>query len=278
MHKIFLIVCVILCCFCDIQSVNAYNPECFFDVSSDYADDTRLLKELSIISGYEDGTFRGNELVTRAEFVTLVFNILIDKPYRSTENNISYFSDVTADDWFYSAVEVCVNRKIISGYGDGTFRPRNHINVKEADIICTNLLGYGVVANKNGYDSVIERIGIYNVGKADDECITRYDAVRILADSLDTEIFPEIVGVWDYKTYCETILDGKDILKVYDAAVSYEDSKYIISGTYRIPLSRKTDVFKYYFDENLRQFEEKLVTAYVKYDGENYSLIHLRFQ
>lgn len=267
-----------LCFFCGMQSTNAYNLECFPDVSEEYRNDVRLLKELNIISGYEDGTFRGNELVTRAEFVTLVFNILIDKPYRSPEDKISYFSDVRTDDWFCSAVEVCVNRRIISGYGDGTFRPGNHINVREADIICINLLGYGVFAKKYGYDSAIDRFGICNIGKSDDEYITRYDAVRLLADALDTEIFPEIAGFWDWETYCETILDGKDILKVYDATVSYENGKYIISGTYRIPMSRKTDVFRYWFDENLKQFDEKIVTAYVKYNGENYSLIHLRCQ
>ena len=36
-----------------------------------------LAKSLGIISGYGDGTFRPRELITRAEFATIIYNILV---------------------------------------------------------------------------------------------------------------------------------------------------------------------------------------------------------
>ena len=75
-----------------------------------------------IISGYNDGTFRPGNNVTRAQLtkiVVIAMNWTIQCPATG------HFSDVTVNDPFYCFIETAYGHGIISGYNDGTFRPGN---------------------------------------------------------------------------------------------------------------------------------------------------------
>ena len=52
------------------------------------------------VVGYDDGLFRPNRLVTRAEFTAMVVNIF--KEEKQVEGNS--FTDVNKNNWFYNAV------------------------------------------------------------------------------------------------------------------------------------------------------------------------------
>lgn len=67
-----------------------------------------------LIQGYEDGTFKPGNTITRAEFVTLMNNA---KGFWS-EGSIN-FSDVKNGSWFYSAVARAVAAGYVKGYSDG---------------------------------------------------------------------------------------------------------------------------------------------------------------
>jgi hypothetical protein len=71
------------------------------------------------VVGYDDGLFRPDRLVTRAEFTAMVVNIF--KEEKEVEGN--NFKDVNKDDWFYNAVSYAASEGLIAGYEDGTFRP-----------------------------------------------------------------------------------------------------------------------------------------------------------
>ncbi len=47
------------------------------NISPEFYDSIALASNLGIISGYGDGTFRPRELITRAEFATIIYNILV---------------------------------------------------------------------------------------------------------------------------------------------------------------------------------------------------------
>ena len=86
-----------------------------------------------LIQGYEDGTFKPGNTITRAEFVTLMNNA---KGFWS-EGSIN-FSDVKNGSWFYSAVARAVAAGYVNGYSDGSFKPGNTITRAEAAVMIAN--------------------------------------------------------------------------------------------------------------------------------------------
>ena len=95
----------------------------FSDVSAGawYATAVNTLVELDVLSGYEDGTFRPNNAVTRAEFVTAVC-----KCFDNLSTGSAGFSDVSGH-WAEGFINQAVAEDWISGFPDGTFRPDESI-------------------------------------------------------------------------------------------------------------------------------------------------------
>ena len=108
--------------------------------------DIENLSSLGIMSGYSDGTFRPNDLITRAEFCTAMdklLNLTTFTPQTPT------FTDVNSSDWFYNAVEAAVYAGIAKGYNDGTFRPEASISRQEIACVLVQALGKSQLANAN---------------------------------------------------------------------------------------------------------------------------------
>lgn len=81
-----------------------------------------------IISGYEDGTFKPQSKITRAEFIKLISNTFGFEYAQAEGENV--FSDVAAYDWYYKDVITAYNNKIV--YGDnGRFNPNEEITRQE---------------------------------------------------------------------------------------------------------------------------------------------------
>lgn len=82
------------------------------------------------INGYTDGTFKPDGTVTRAEFSKMINNAV-----KISSRKDSTFSDVSRFDWYYGEVQKAVYAGYVSGYSDGTFRPKNLISRQEAAVI-----------------------------------------------------------------------------------------------------------------------------------------------
>lgn len=54
--------------------------------------------------------------------------------------NAATFKDVNTQHWYYSSVERLVKHNIISGYGDGTFKPQQPVTRAQAATIIANAL------------------------------------------------------------------------------------------------------------------------------------------
>lgn len=93
-----------------------------------------------LASGYQDGTFRPNNPVTRAEFAAFV-NRAFSTPSTGDKGK---FSDLPETAWFYADVSKAVSAGIMGGYPDNTFRPNNPITRQEAASVLTRLLGLTV--------------------------------------------------------------------------------------------------------------------------------------
>ena len=112
----------------------------FSDVTYDswYNQTVSTLASMGILKGYEDGTFRPNASITRAEFAAIATRFF-------EETGATYepgtFTDVTGSEWFAGAIMDAVNLGLIGGYEDGTVRPNNNITRAEACAIVNRTLG-----------------------------------------------------------------------------------------------------------------------------------------
>ena len=95
-------------------------------------------QEKGLIKGYEDGTFKPGNNITRAEFVTIMNNAL---GYEDAA--VLNFTDVVAGNWYYNAVAKAVAAGYVKGYEDGTFKPDNTITRAEAAVMIANAMGLG---------------------------------------------------------------------------------------------------------------------------------------
>ena len=90
------------------------------------------LEKYDIIEGYNDGTFKPEKQITRAEFVTMCtrFYNLFDKLADGKKNN---FTDVANSHWAYEFINSATAMDWIKGYADGTFKPDS--NITRAEVV-----------------------------------------------------------------------------------------------------------------------------------------------
>ncbi|MBO4898629.1 MAG: S-layer homology domain-containing protein [Clostridia bacterium] len=93
------------------------------------------------IYGYEDGTFRPEKDMTRAE-AAAIFARLISEKKGETISGSSKFSDVKAKDWFSKDVAYLEKYNIIKGYEDKTFRPEKAVT--RAEFVTMAVRYYGL--------------------------------------------------------------------------------------------------------------------------------------
>ena len=116
---------------CDFEDGHGTCTVCgftpFSDISnSGYCDYIVVGYLAGIINGYEDGTFRPNNTVTRGQFITMLWRA-VGEP--GAENTTLNFKDAAnIPDAYKDAVAWGVEAGIIKGYDDGTFRPNQSIS------------------------------------------------------------------------------------------------------------------------------------------------------
>lgn len=101
--------------------------------------DIQLLANKLLVTGYEDGTFKPQGTVTRAEFVCLLARGL---GFDTTDANIDMFSDVASDDWHAGVLKAAVDAGLINGFEDGTFRPDAKITRQDASVVLANAIEF----------------------------------------------------------------------------------------------------------------------------------------
>lgn len=101
-----------------------------------------LLQNLSIMNGYEDGSLRLENTVSRAEFTKMIVSASKYKSYVATSIFVSPFIDVTHKHWAAPYILVALENKMISGYLDATFKPENTVSYEEAVTVVLKTLGY----------------------------------------------------------------------------------------------------------------------------------------
>lgn len=158
-----------------------------------YASSINNLNRLGIIDGYEDGSFRPDAEITRAEMTQIISNLIPITNYNSagTITADRIYSDIPAEHWANNVIARASNLNYINGYEDGTFKPENNITYAETIKIITTMLGYNYEADKNGgypdgYIKTAAEIGITAGLEFDKNSnVTRAAAAVMINNALD---------------------------------------------------------------------------------------------
>lgn len=129
------------------QPVPPANPAAGFPDLAGHPANAEIVKavELGVVLGYEDGMFRPDGGVTRAEFATMLMRAL-NPP---NEGAPLGFHDLNSiGDWAVTPVRQAVSLGIVNGYDDGTFRP--HAGITHAEMIAMVIRASGLPTEEMG--------------------------------------------------------------------------------------------------------------------------------
>ena len=212
-----------------ITAVNASYSD--VSLNDSYAVSAMRLQDLGILSGYEDGSFRPDNTITRAEFTKIVVCMMDKESEAKSSAGLTGFFDVDIASWHTHYIRYAVSRDILSGYADGSFRPDSTITVSEAVTILLRTLGYNEDEVgyfwPNNYMSAANSLGLLSgMDLSADTPVTRSTAAVLV----DRAIFAKPSASLSADTYLETT--GYTVLK--DSLVlsnnSDSDSVTILSG------------------------------------------------
>ncbi|WP_298030384.1 S-layer homology domain-containing protein [uncultured Dysosmobacter sp.] len=109
----------------------------YSDVSADYWANKAIstLSNAGVITGFQDGTFRPNAYISRAQFAAIAARFSVVQ-----EGLPNLFTDVPEDYWAKDEIAYASYLGWIDGYADGTFRPKNNITRAAAMKLINNVL------------------------------------------------------------------------------------------------------------------------------------------
>ena len=82
------------------------------------------------MKGYPDKTFGPDKPMTRAEVTMMFARLLKERPVKGRKYIMPY-KDIKENDWYAYAVTFMSEKKLVSGYPDGTFKPNKPITRAE---------------------------------------------------------------------------------------------------------------------------------------------------
>ena len=175
----------------------------YTDIAEDMAQYMELLADKCIMDGYDDGSFKPENTVTRAEAAAVISRLF------RLEQNSCAFSDVPAGHWAEGYIGAFSALGIMGGYSDSTFRPDNAISYDELFKVAVLMMGYSddyyFMPTYYSYPTGTTTTAI-NYGFADglgdiktDSAVKRGDLAIILCNLLDSHLYSGYAMVLDGK-------------------------------------------------------------------------------
>jgi hypothetical protein len=157
-------------------SANAFKDD--KSISDDYADAVAVLNGMGVFKGYEDGSFKPEGDITRAEVSAIVYRVYtqdVKDAKASMYATYNKFSDMVGASWAAGYISYCANAELVKGYPDGTFKPSGNVTGYEVLAMILRVVGYDKNNEFSGADWALnvakyaESLGILdNVDKSTD--------------------------------------------------------------------------------------------------------------
>ena len=157
-------------------------------------DAVNMLSSLGVITGYTDGSYQPNKVVTRAEMAKMIFvvrnNKIDDSAYQS---NYSKLTDIS-NHWAKGYIKFCESQGIIAGKGNTKFDPDSPVTGVEAAKMLLVVAGYDT--DKAGLTGAAWRTNtlkyagaagiLDDVNAALEQGLPRQYAAQMIYNTLDT--------------------------------------------------------------------------------------------
>ncbi len=119
-------------------------PAIFTDIAGHWAESYIVdLARRNVIKGYEDGSFRPDQTISRAELMVIIAQLLNwEATVIPPEPNFTDYQDIPW--WSLTAVMAAREKGIIYGYPDGSFNPYGEVTRSELTIICSHITKQGL--------------------------------------------------------------------------------------------------------------------------------------
>ena len=148
-------------------------------ISDDYAESVAVLNGMGVFKGYEDGSFKPEGNITRAEVATIVYRIYTADVAKNDKSGLyatyNKFSDMAGASWAAGYIGYCANASLVKGYPDGTFKPSGKVTGYEVLAMILRAVGYDKNNEFSGADWALhvaqtaQQLGILdNVAKTTD--------------------------------------------------------------------------------------------------------------
>lgn len=166
----------------------------YSDVSDNasYAEAVEMLSALGIFTGYEDGTFKPDNNITRAEAAAVITRFLGQEDTAKAMAGTTIFSDMGGAEWATGYVNFGVQKGYINGMGDGTFHPSDNVTYEQIVKMIVAALGYEIKAQDqggypSGYLAVASQLEITKGTSGSNGAATRGTVAKLLYQGLDAK-------------------------------------------------------------------------------------------
>jgi len=228
--------------FSDVTISNMGNFPDMSDAPEDMQTATAYLKAKKIFTGYTDGTFKRDNLLTRGAAVKVIVEIL--KQYRTDipNGNLSFYPDI-ADTRFETWINQATQMGIVNGHTNGKFYPDNYVTRAEFAKMLANAAYYkanGTIepAQSLPYDSLLndeDRGNICSTQAKVNVTVTSPEPEQICMTVMTSADIPGLTITEDNTLICYnigadnyyTIKDApddirfiKDVESMFDAAIT----------------------------------------------------------
>lgn len=180
------------------------NPEDLKDYNdSPYREEIDLLRALGIVNAFDDGSFKPDNAITRAEFAALSVRA---RNVSSVPAATLAFSDVNPQSWAVGVISSACALGYMRGLGDGSFKPDAPITLEQAAKVLVSITGAEFLAERKGgypagYLAYAAQSGITEgVNKTAKESLTRGEVAKLIANTLKTELLLQ-TGFGTYDEY-----------------------------------------------------------------------------
>ena len=184
------------------SSVAAFAVD-FPDVEStaSYAQAVQELSALDVISGYDDGTFGPDKLVTRAEITKMIVDALAERSSAEASTESTKFADVSADHWAKGYINQGVANGFIAGMSDTEFDPDANVTYVQAQKMLVSAIGYETYAQAQGgwptgYKTYAASLDITKgiSGIKDSTELTRAQVAQMIDNAMDAPLC--VIASW----------------------------------------------------------------------------------
>lgn len=204
-RKVLALVLVVAMMFSFAAMASAKELKDYTDAESvSYDTAVEILSALEILNGYEDGSFKPTNSISREEMAKMIAVLAnagdadVDSLYAAA----CEFADVEKDRWSASYISYCAYTGIVAGVGENCFNPYGNVTALETAKMLLVLMGFD--ADEQGYVGANWKINVltdaqnfgltagFPAGYDWNDAISREEAAQMMLNALNANV---IVGV-----------------------------------------------------------------------------------